>query len=374
MTKNKSIGLGLIGCGDFGRFCMEAFSGIEGVKPAAVADIVPPAADAMGKALGVPAFHSPEELIACEAVDVVHIATPPSSHYDIVMSALEAGKHILCEKPLAMDNAQATEMVEKAQSKKLTMPVNFVLRYNDVVDTLKAVIDSGALGKVLRAQLTNCASDHKLMPKHWFWNKSISGGIFIEHSVHFFDLYRHLLGDGEVIFSHTESRESDGIEMEDRAMCSVRHDSGTIASQYHCFDQPLPMDRTNHRLVCEMGDIFIEGWIPLEMRIDAVVNEESLGKLIECCPDCDVEVIEEYAGRDEPIIGRSLVRDVDRRICLTYVPTTEKQAVYAQSVRDLFADQIAFIKDPSHAREVTETNGLDAVRLAEKATKLAQES
>ena len=161
MNADRQVGLGLIGCGAFGMFCLKAYSEMEQVRIAAVADVVPPAADEFARTFNVPGFHDPHGLIDCDDVDLVHVATPPSSHYELVMATAKAEKHCLCEKPLAMNTAEADEMLAAAAGKDLIVPVNFVLRYNAVTEAVKAVLDSGVLGKVLSVRLTNCAGDTK---------------------------------------------------------------------------------------------------------------------------------------------------------------------------------------------------------------------
>jgi len=367
MATAESLGLGLIGCGAFGAFCLEAYGELSGIQPAAVADVVPAAADRLGKQFNVPAFHDPAELIACEAVDVVHIATPPSTHRDLAVPALEAGKHVLCEKPLATSVADGEAILAAAKTAGAVACVNFVLRYNAVTDAVKAVIDSGLLGKVLSARLTNCAADSNLPAEHWFWNRPVSGGIFVEHGVHFFDLYRHWLGPGEVISAHTETRE--GADQQDRVMCTVRHDSGAVVSHSHQFDQVGPMDRTDHRLVCELGDICVDGWIPLTMHVDAALDADGLERLTALLPGC--QVVSDEPIDAEGMSSRGQVRSVNRRVRLTHEPEPDKQAVYTTSVRDLLADQLAYIRDPGHQRRISEANGLAAVNDACRAVDLA---
>jgi len=371
MATSGSIGLGLIGCGGFGQFCLRAFRRMEGVRLAAAADVVKEAADAVAREFHVPACYSADQLIARGDVGLVHVATPPSSHYGLVMAVLAAGKHCLCEKPLAVTVAQAEEMLAAARGGRRIVPVNFVLRYNAATEAVKAIIGSGLLGLPLSARLTNCASDTKLMATHWFWDKGVSGGIFIEHGVHFFDLYGYWFGRGKVISAHAERR--DGTGMEDRVTCVVQHDGGTIASHYHGFDQLNLLDRTDHRLVFEMGDIRVDGWIPLVLEVDAAVDEKGADGLARLLPGSRMEVRAEY-GDDGVAEGRGKRRTVSRRVKLTYAPQHDKEAAYASGVRDLLADQVACIRDPAHRRRITEDNGLASLQMACAAAELAEAS
>ena len=370
MTDAEPLGLGLIGCGAFGLFCLDAYSRIDCVKTAAVADVRLEVAESFGRDFSVPAYGDPRELIADDSVQIVHIATPPSSHHELVLAAARGGKHILCEKPLAMNLAEADEMLAAVAGGGTIAPVNFVLRYNMVTRTVKRIIGSGIIGSVLTARLTNTASDSMLAPEHWFWDKKVSGGIFVEHGVHFFDFYSCLLGAGNVIDAHTEVRP--GTTQEDRVMCTVRHDCGAIVNHYHGFDQLAMMDRTTHHMVCELGDIRIDGWIPLDVTVDAVVDDSGREQLLDICPGAQIDVIETFAPEKGTLPSRGVKRKVNQRIRLHYVPQADKQTVYADSVRELLVDQVAYIRDNTHRREIDESNGRDALALAEQACGLAR--
>jgi len=370
MSDEKSLGLGLIGCGAFGLFCLDTYSKMDGLHAVAVSDVRRDVVNDFAKEFHLAAYTDPTEMLARDDVNLIHIATPPSTHHKLVLAALQAGKHVLCEKPLAMTAAEAREMVEAAGKADRIAPVNFVLRYNKITHAVKRIIDAGVLGSVLSSRLTNSAGDSGLHPEHWFWDKKLSGGIFIEHGVHFFDLYHHWLGDGKVICAHTETRP--GTSQEDRVSCTVRHENGTLVNHYHGFDQITHMDRTNHHMVCEMGDIWVDGWIPLQLTIDAAVDDEGAERLADYCATSDIRVVEEYEHEQRQVMGRGEMRYVTKRIRLYYCPEEDKQFVYAQSVRDLMADQAVYIRDRSHVRTVTEANGFQAVIQAETAVKLAE--
>ncbi len=370
--QGKRIGLGLVGAGAFGEFCMETYSKLDGLHVAGIADVRPAAAEALGKKFDAAVYTDAKDLVADAGVDLVHIATPPSSHYDLVKAAAAAGKHVLCEKPLAMNITQADDMLDEMARTDRICPVNFVLRYNRVTDAVKAVLDSGLLGKPLTARLTNLASDSKLDEHHWFWDPLVSGGIFIEHGVHFFDLYRHWLGDGQIASAHTETREN--TTQEDRVMCLIRFDSGAVAHHHHQFDQPWMLDRTDHRIVCELGDIRVDGWIPLEMTVDLVTDDAGVETLRDLVPDAETSVTDTYDGQQAESISRGKDRHLTKRVKLHFCPDADKQRVYSNSVRDLMIDQVNYLRDPSHGRVVTEENGRAAVRLAESAVNLAKQT
>lgn len=107
--------------------------------------------------------------------------------------------------------------------------------------------------------------------------------------MHFFDLYAHWFGPGRAMRAHAETRPL--TDQQDRVICLVRHDTGMLANHYHGFDQVAPMDRTSHRIVCQLGDIRVDGWIPLSLTVDAAVDEARLAALAAAIPDAQGQTI-----------------------------------------------------------------------------------
>ena len=152
------------------------------------------AARAAALRFGIPDIEDVDKLLARDDIDLIYIATPPFLHYPQAMAALEAGKHVICEKPLAMTVDQADDMVGEARKHDRLLLANLMQRYNPVYDAVSRLIQSKSLGEPLHGYFENYASDENLPPDHWFWDRSKSGGIFIEHGVHFFDMFAGWLG------------------------------------------------------------------------------------------------------------------------------------------------------------------------------------
>ena len=134
-----------------------------------------------------------------ETIDLVYIATPPFLHYQQSKMALIAGKHVICEKPAALKTGEAEELAMLAESLQLLYVVNLMQRYNPLYAVVKKIIDEKILGNFLHGFFENYASDENLNKDHWFWDETKSGGIFIEHGVHFFDMFSGWLGEGKVV-------------------------------------------------------------------------------------------------------------------------------------------------------------------------------
>jgi len=363
---------GLIGCGEFGRFCLGALPQVKQVCPVAVADAVVPLAEALAGDFGLRACPSVRQLISDPEIDLIHIVSPPSSHYELAMAAMQAGKHVLCEKPLALGMRQADELLETARQRGVLLAVNHVLRYSPLLAATKRVIDSGVLGRPLHAFFENYASDAKLPLEHWFWNPQISGGIFVEHGVHFFDLYAWWFGRGRVLWAGSQRREQ--THLEDRAHCTVRYDNDLMAQFYHGFDQPKRLDRADHRVLLERGDIQVIGWIPMELRVHGIADEAGRAKLDGLCSDWQHQVLETYDGDRQVCRGRGREYRVTMRGQWTWrLPPEQRQAVYTQLFVSLMEDQIKKLADPDHQTLLTAQDAREAVAVAEQARNIAAE-
>src|SRR5438270_7588984 len=143
---------GVIGTGFIGPVHMEALRRL-GVQVVALAGSSPERAAEKARQLGVArSYGSAEELLADPDIDVAHITSPNHLHFPHAKAALEAGKHVVCEKPLAMVSRESGELVKLAREKRLVNAVNFNLRYYPVNQHARSLAQSGELGEVYVVQ------------------------------------------------------------------------------------------------------------------------------------------------------------------------------------------------------------------------------
>lgn len=145
---NTPIKIGVAGLGFIGPAHIEALNRIPGLEVVAVSHSSESTAREKADQLGVESAYGNFEELLKHGIDVVHICTPNDLHFPMTKSALEAGIHVICEKPLAMTSAEATELVELAQSKNLLHAVHFNIRYYPLVREMKARRESGELGEI----------------------------------------------------------------------------------------------------------------------------------------------------------------------------------------------------------------------------------
>src|SRR3954447_8154882 len=130
------IRLGAIGCGGFGLFALQHFTQVPGIRLVGMAGTHRPAALAAAARFGVENVDDLGELLRREDVDVVYIATPPFLHHPQAMAALEAGKHVVFEKPLAITFGKADELIAASRQRDRLLIANLMQRYNPLIDAV----------------------------------------------------------------------------------------------------------------------------------------------------------------------------------------------------------------------------------------------
>ena len=126
-----------------------------------------------------------------EGLTAVVIATPDDTHRDLTLTALDAGVHVFCEKPLAYDVGQAREMVASLRASRLVGKVGFLFRYSPVVERMKELLDEGYIGdlRVFESNMINAQFIDPQKPLHWKMQSSrANGGVFVEYGSHIIDL------------------------------------------------------------------------------------------------------------------------------------------------------------------------------------------
>ena len=157
-----------------------------------IADESPERARQMAERYETRAFESYEALLAEPGLDAVVVCSENVKHRGLVELAAGAGKHVLCEKPLATTLEDGEAMIAACRNAGVQLMTAFPCRYSPVMQRLKATVDSGSAGEVLAFRGTNRGRN----PGGWFIDKSLSGGgAMIDHTVHVTDLMRWLLRD-----------------------------------------------------------------------------------------------------------------------------------------------------------------------------------
>ena len=377
----QPVGFAILGASKFAEFCLENYRDLPGLVPTAIWNrTTANAADAATK-FGLKHYENLADLLADPAVHLVHIGSTPNIHAEQALAALDAGKHVLCEKPVALTPADAQAMIDAAGKRDRQLAVNHVMRYGPLAGTVKAILDAGILGAPLRGVFINRAGDGGLPSDHWFWDPQVSGGIFVEHGVHFFDLVHHWLANAtqpdtsaargaapSVLTAHRTRRP--GSPVVDQVACDVRYGEQCTVSYYHGFTQASPTDQQDFRLVCERGQVRVVGWVASAIHVEAVLDNPAVDRLATLLPDARVETLHEYPP-DTRFTQRWHPRHADRYVALRWQDHSDKQAIYGRALAALMDDLLHAIRDPRHRMRITPKEALAALDTATEADRLA---
>jgi len=198
MRNPTRIRTAVIGTGFMGRVHLEALRRVPHVDVVEIAGTSLEKAKALGAGYGiVNATGDWRDIMADPSIDAVHITTPNDSHFPMAKAAFEAGKHVLCEKPLALTVAEARTLTEMQKAKKLRGALCHNLRYYPMVQQIRAMREAGELGDILVVQGTY-SQDWMLYETDWNWRvePALSGvsRVMADIGSHFFDMAEHLSG------------------------------------------------------------------------------------------------------------------------------------------------------------------------------------
>jgi predicted dehydrogenase len=228
MLNAPPIRFGLVGTGAIARSHAAALGAVPNASLIGVADVNSDAAKAFGDEHGCASFGSLRDLLAAVPVDALIVCTPPDTHCDLVLEAVAAGVHVLCEKPLALDLEQARTMLEAAAEAGVVLTMATKFRY--VSDVLKAqnMIRLGVLGEILH--VSNQFKSPVDMSARWNADPRRSGGgVLIDNGTHSVDIVRYLLGPIESIAAE-EGPRPHGLAVDENVHLSLVCAGGVPAS------------------------------------------------------------------------------------------------------------------------------------------------
>ena len=194
---SAELTVGLLGAGLIAGVHAHAYRDSPGVRIAAVADPVPGKAERIAEQYGARVVRDLEELLEV-GVDVVDVCTPPTAHAAATVRALQAGRHVLCEKPVTRSLEEARAVVRAAEAAPGLLMVGHVTRYEPDHRTARELVVAGELGRV--ATLRHCVTS--ALPgwteAGWLTDPALSGGPLLDQAVHSFDWARWVIGSPAV--------------------------------------------------------------------------------------------------------------------------------------------------------------------------------
>ncbi len=236
------IGFGVIGCGDVSdRYC-EGAQYCQNTKLVIVIDKLKDVAKNCGEKFGVAYTDNIEDILNNKDIDAVVVATPHYLHAPITIQSAKAGKHVMCDKPIATTLSDARKMIKECHSAGVKLGINFAMRYQSNNLKAKELIAEGVIGKIVDIKMSSffCREPsywtqgyRKKVVTDWRGNKEKSGGgVLIMNFSHYIDLVRFVTGlEVEEAFSVYGSFNSpEGVEVEDTVNATLKFNNGALGS------------------------------------------------------------------------------------------------------------------------------------------------
>lgn len=277
----KPIRIGIIGTGNISHVHMNAYKQNPRVELYALCDLNRERVLAAAKAYGVSeerVFTDMREMLKLQELDAVSVCTWNSAHAPCAIAALNAGKHVLCEKPMALNAREAAEMQAAAERAGKLLMIGFVRRFGNDCFTAQDFLDTGYCGEIYYAKAVYQRRNGN--PGGWFGDKSRSGGgPLIDLGVHVIDLVRFLMGNPQPVSAYgaafhklgnreglkaargyvsMEKTDHDICDVEDSVTALIRFDNGAVLSVETAFCLNMKGDRNGVELFGTKGGMRLE--------------------------------------------------------------------------------------------------------------------
>jgi UDP-N-acetyl-2-amino-2-deoxyglucuronate dehydrogenase len=230
MSRSEKFNFAIIGCGRIAQRHAEHIDKLG--KLTAVCDIVPGKAEILAKKYNADAYTNIDELLKNTNAEVIAICTPNGLHAEHSIKALNAGFHVLCEKPMAINSKDCRDMISAAEKATRHLFIVKQNRFNPPVAAVKKIVDEGRLGKILSVQL-NCFwnRNDEYYKNSWKGTKDLDGGTLFTQFSHFIDLLYWMIGDVKEVQGYAGNLHHNGvIEFEDTGVITVKFSNGVIGT------------------------------------------------------------------------------------------------------------------------------------------------
>lgn len=293
----KKLKVGVIGVGNISNEHIKAYLNNPRVELYAFCDINEKQLALMAEKYGVTrTFTDKDEMLALPELDAVSVCTWNSQHAPCTIAALNAGKHVLCEKPMATTVEDALAMKEAAERNGKLLQIGFVRRFGNDCAVLQDFLREGTLGDIYFAKAAYLRRNGN--PMGWFGDKSRSGGgPLIDLGVHVIDLTRYLMGNPKPVsvygvtfhklgnrselkdkkaYVSVSATENDICDVEDMACAMIRYDNGAVLSVETSFSLNLKKDQGTIELFGTKGGAKLSPELELYTELNGYMADVNL--------------------------------------------------------------------------------------------------
>lgn len=228
----NTIKFGIIGCGRIAQRHAEHINNTKGCELVATCDIIIQKAEELAQNYQADFYDNVTEFLGRTDIDVVSICSPNGLHAQHSISSLLAGKHVLCEKPMAISVYDCGEMIKTAEKTNRRLFVIKQNRYNPPVAAVKKLIENNQLGKLSNVQLSCFWNrNENYYANSWKGTKELDGGTLYTQFSHFVDLLYYLIGDVQEVKAFGGNFQHQGmIEFEDTGVVILKFYNGAVGT------------------------------------------------------------------------------------------------------------------------------------------------
>ena len=225
-------GIGIVGTGAIAIKHAQAIAELQGGRLLGLFNPNPASAEAAKTRFSEPIFSNMDEFLAVKGLDIVCICTPSGMHLEPALAAIQAGKHLVVEKPIEINTARADEMIEAAEQKGVKLAVIFQNRFSPDYQKLKQAVDAGVFGRLLmgNAYVNWFRNDAYYSTSAWKGTlKADGGGALINQGIHTIDLLLDLMGEVKNVYGQVQTTLYP-IEGEDLGAALVNFQNGALGN------------------------------------------------------------------------------------------------------------------------------------------------
>lgn len=221
------LNVAIVGAGTMGKVHSNAYLNVKNAKVVAVCDLEIEKASVLASAHGAKSYRDFDEMLNREEIDIMDICLPTYLHREYSLKAIDRNKHVFCEKPVALNKADAEEMIVRAEERKVKFAVGHVVRFFPAYMNAVESIKEGKIGTPKLIRTTRNGAYPSWSWQDWYSDYRLSGGPILDLVIHDIDWIRHNFGDVERVYAKSLSGRK--TEKQDHCLITLRLKNGAIA-------------------------------------------------------------------------------------------------------------------------------------------------
>jgi predicted dehydrogenase len=225
---SSDLGFGIIGAGLVAPFHAKSVNDCSGGNLVAICDVDRERADKFASEFGVKVYYALDDMLADDTIHVVNVATPNHLHYDAVMQAAEAGRHVITEKPPAMTLRETDEMIDACRKANVKFGCTVQCRVRRAIQAMKDAADSGRFGTLLHADayMKWFRDTEYYRIDAWRSQRKSGAGVTVQHAFHYIDLIQYIAGPAARVRARMTNLAHPDIQIEDTVLAFIDFANG----------------------------------------------------------------------------------------------------------------------------------------------------